>query len=350
VNESRRWLTVYPYVYIAQYADHVLFYNTLNGRHWESVGDGIIAGLTRRLESPNNLGVVGLSPEELKQPAIARFIKETRARFMTDILDSRWSSAKPVQLRTRLHDNYTLQVLREGQSAADNGLALLWQLTLCVNERCSKNCSFCASGYRQLQCCHRTPRSPRDLSPALLAEVFRTAEDADSLSTIHVSGGDLLAYPGYDQLVALANACSKPKDYIVHYGIAHEGWQRLAKIAPRASTITLVIDSPFRPQLLLELRGRLLKKHELVAQFVVQSSRELEAASSFLDKHKWDGSRIIPYFNGANFSFFAGKVFSKTGDIFEDRQDYHELKAKSVFNPLHFGHLYVRPNGAVHAN
>lgn len=96
-NVINYWFIIEPYVYIRITTKAVLLYNTLDGSYVLSSREEIIE-LVKKILDKKNVGVVLLEADELNKEVILRFIEEVRSKFIGDIINTRLSSQKPIQV------------------------------------------------------------------------------------------------------------------------------------------------------------------------------------------------------------------------------------------------------------
>jgi len=99
-EQKNFWLILDNYVHISLKADSALLYNPLNREILEYAGSDFrpIFKLLRRLRSPQNLLVVRLTPNDLKDKRIAAFVNDVCSRFMGNLIDTTTVKKKPIQL------------------------------------------------------------------------------------------------------------------------------------------------------------------------------------------------------------------------------------------------------------
>ena len=129
------WFYLEPYVHMSCKSNDCLLYNTLTSKSLIYWDDPDIAGLVRRLSSSRNSRVIRLDASDLRMKKISTFVKNVREYFMGDVLDTAYSSAKPVQMvhRPKIQKDAERLKKEEGRSVGEGELRYLSDASFYIN-------------------------------------------------------------------------------------------------------------------------------------------------------------------------------------------------------------------------
>jgi pseudo-rSAM protein len=339
------WLYIEPYVHISAKLGKALLYNVLNGQTICIEENEDLICLVRQLDSPENLRTIGISKDTLSKPEVRAFISRLKRSFMGDLLDSSWSTIKPVQIPPIVRVEKDLKRLLDSGLWKNESLSqFLSEMSFFVCHRSNRDIPLLEDAFRQF------------LVPCGVGRLELSVEDVEktvdglTLSTINLLGGNIFEYSEFDRLLKSMARLSATKTLFAVYS----DFERNEKAAQlRGVEIELNIAVP-PPVSIVRLRSVASYVDELGLKssfgFIVTSDSEVRVANeiaSDLGILEWT---MNPYFDGTNLSFFQRRVFMTKAEIVASRPSVMEIARKRELNPLGFGRLTVLPDGNVYGN
>jgi pseudo-rSAM protein len=348
------WLYLHPYVYVSVKKDRAVLYNTLNYKMLEYPINSPMFKLIKRLNTPSNLYVIKIGEIDSQT---SEFVNQIRRLYFGDVIDIALSKRKPIQFKPILNLQKTLDSLskEDGKSRVlshDEIPDYLNSMTLYINNYCRHSCSICHDGYKQFPCCHKGGKTRNRVT----REHINTLLDQVKTSTLHkltIIGGDIFAYPGFEDLVEYLNGASIIKAY--HFFYLHiedrPGFFKLMKKGNNKLVVTahFPLDTG-RFADAMGILSRSLKTGHFEFQFVVQNEADIESSEALVSKYRIDQYQLVPYFNGGNLDFFHEYVFLDRESIVEGTPEMNDILARGVLNTSDFKKLTILSDLSVHAN
>jgi pseudo-rSAM protein len=348
------WLFIHPFVYLSIKKNHAILYNTLNGRLLEYENDAEILQLIKRLDSARNLYVVKLANQHIN-PKIKKFITQIREKFMGDVVDTAFSSTKPIQTKPLLGLQRSLE---ESTTTASHNKLLsrdeireyLNTITLYVNSQCKRNCTLCQGAYRQLLLCCKNSIGNKEIYLKDIENLLRETEQS-KLVKLNILGGDIFKYSKFPELVDLLNHISIKKEYFIHYLNLRGQANYLKLFENDTSRVNVLIHFPVEPGIFEDIVRQIeVGKAHHSFHFIIQSDSDMETTEAFISKYQLEDVKVTPYFNGGNIAFFKRSVFLTKESILESRPTMHDILARTAINTLSFKKITILSDGAIYAN
>jgi len=351
-STPKYWFYIEPYVHLACKSEDCLLYNTLSGKALIYWNDPDIAGLVRRLLSSRNSRVIRLNASDLGRKKISTFIKNVREHFMGDLLDTAYSSAKPVQMvhRPKIQKDAERLKKEKGRSVGEGELEYLSEISFYINTECSENCPGCRDYYRQFPCCTRARQGRKDMTPDTLSSLLRQIEGS-RVSRINTLGGNIFIHEQLQTLVEILKAQAREVVFYLHFSHLARPDARMDLLDFDRARYQVIFTPPYSPDLFRVARDK-VAGHEsrTTFVFVVQSDADIQQAKAMIESCGEASYMLKPYFNGENGVFFHESVFMDIEDVLNARPTHKEIYANQVLNRLNFGRLIVMNNGRVYAN
>ncbi|MCP5053921.1 MAG: TIGR04150 pseudo-rSAM protein [bacterium] len=357
-KQEKYWFILDNYVHISVKKDSAMLYNPLTGNILEYTGkeSEAVIKLTKRLVSPKNLLVVGLTEKELSDPGISQFVRDIRGHFMGDLIDASRTDQKPVQVMPYPKVHRDAEKIKETPSRSVGELMMkyLAEISLYINSGCSLDCNICSSAYKQFLCCTRGENGKDHQDMPSLEHLFRQLENVP-LTRINILGGDIFKFAPLDPLLKLLKKQppSREKVFYIHYLNLFQREEQLA-LFPSPSFLKIPVTFPVKKdqwdQVVKGLHKPLVSNIDIHFLFIVGSETEVTQAEELIDLFHLDNYSFHPFFNGHNRSFFQQNVFLDREDLREAKPTDKEINARQLVNPLQFGKLTVLSNGGIHAN
>ena len=346
------WFYIEPYVHLAFKSEDCLLYNTLSGKALIYWNEPDIAGLVRRLSSTRNLRVIRLNGADLENKRISTFANSVREHFMGDLLNTAYSSAKPLQMfhRPKIQKDAERLKREKEHSVGEGELEYLSDVSFYINTECRENCPGCRDYYKQFLCCTRPTHKQQEMTPSSLSRLLAQIEGS-AVSKINILGGNIFLHSRLRSMVELLK--EKPREIVFHLHYTHPARSdaRMDLLDFERARYQIIVTPPFSPDLFnTALEAIAGCESRTTCVFVVQGDADIQQAKALIETCGAASHTLRPYFNGGNGAFFHESVFMDLKDILAARPTHKEIHANQVLNRLNFGRLTVMPNGMVYAN
>ncbi len=351
-STPKYWFYVEPYIHLACKSEDCVLYNTLSGKaliYWKEPD---IAGLVRRLSSTRNSRVIRLNGADLENKRISIFVDSVREHFMGDLLDTAYSSAKPVQMvhRPKIQKDAERLKRENEHSVGEGELEYLSDVSFYINAECRERCPGCGIYYKQFPCCTRPTHKQQEMTPSSLSPLLAQIEGSP-VSRINILGGNIFLHSRLPSMVEILK--EKPREIVFHLHYSHPArpGARMDLLDFERARYQVIVTPPFSPGLFKTALEK-VSGHEsrTTCVFVVQSDADIQQAKPMIEACGTVSHTLKPYFNGENGAFFHESVFMDLEDILAARPTHKEIHANQVLNRLNFGRLTFMPNGRVYAN
>lgn len=346
------WFYLEPYVHLSCKANDCLLYNTLTGKALIYWNEPDIAGLVCRLSSARNSRVVRLDASDLRKKRISTFVEGVRDYFMGDVLDTAYSSAKPVQMvhRPKIQKDAETLKREKGRSVGEGELEYLSDASFYINTECRENCPGCRGYLRQFLCCTRPIHKKQEMTPSTLSYLLSQIEGSP-ISRINILGGDIFLHSNLHSLVEILKAKAREVAFYLHYSHLTGPNARMDLLDFDAARYHLLVTPPYSRDLFRAARDKIVgHESRTTFIFVVRSDKDIRQAKDMIESCSTASYMLKPYYTGENGDFFQQSVFMDLEDILNARPIHKEIYANQVLNRLNFGRLTAMTNGKVYAN
>lgn len=342
------WFYLDPYVHIAIKQGHALVYNTLTGQALKE-DSPVIVDLIKRLNSKKNLLVVELGEEELNSPEIAAFVTRVRDHFSGDLIDKSFSGGKPIQMRPQVKVQKDVAELKKGGESyvGEEIMNYLTEISLYIDNSCTRDCSSCPGGYKQFAWCTRgNVRNELEIE-----EIKRFLSDAlgSSLFKLNILGGDIFAYSKFAGLVDYFNKSPKPKTYYSHYLNLEGREKEIGQIDKSSASFAVLVDLPVKEDRLAGVAA-VLSSPDVQYIFMIQGEEEIASVEAIASRLHLRQVAFKPFYNGSNFDFFKNNVFINKEELFLLKPTLKQVFSRMKLNPLSFGKITVLSNRGIYAD
>ncbi len=355
-NIKKYWFSIESYVHISLKRNLLLLYNTLSGKALEytfSTNEELkIFLLFKKLQSEKNLRVICLTENDLQDPMISGIVNDTRKFYMSELIDINCSKGKPVQMNPEVTIVKDIDKLKNeyNRSGGEEIVKYLSEISLYLNNTCSLNCSICSVAYKQFSCCTMRENKNKILNIENIQNLLYYLIGA-SLRNINILGGDIFAYPGFENLITILNNIKVKKTIYSHYFNFPDRIEKLKSIDPRSSLIKILIPYPL-------IQERLEKVFNLITHtpinyefiFIIQGEQDYYVAEEVVKAMQIPHYSYQPFFNGENLEFFKENIFITKDDILLSRPKMRDIYVNTVINKLNFGRLTIFNNGDIYSN
>ncbi|MDQ1353166.1 MAG: pseudo-rSAM protein [Acidobacteriota bacterium] len=350
------WFILDNYVHVSVRGKSVLFYNTLTGKILEYSDCEPVSRLVKRLNSPRNLLVIGLTGKELANPEISRFVKSMRTFFMGDLIDASLTKGKPMQMAPYPNIQQDVEFIKKSPqgpiAVGDRMMKYVAEVSLFINSACNLDCGLCGSAHRQFLCCTRGKNTRTELESRSIKNLLQQLQGA-SLARLNILGGDIFKYSQWEQLPEILTDPALPTEkYLYSHYLNLAGQEhKLAQLPTDAFSLKIVVPFPVKKQQWEEIMNMpLLNRPGTHFLFIIAGETDIDAAEELITRYHLENHSYHPFFNGRNREFFRQAVFVDREDLEEARPTMREILARQCINPLQFGTLTILSNGDIYAN
>jgi len=348
------WFTIDTYVHITVKRNWILLYNSLTGQTLEFFNAPKITKLVKRLLSPGNLMVIPLSEEELSDPDISGFVTGISENFMGDLIETRFSKQRPIQVMPVVKIDKDVKYLKRGHRSVGESLKLnLTGLTLFLNAECKMDCPMCSQAFRQTNCCTASQNRGQEIDIEKLRGFFAEMKNCNIMN-LNILGGDIFSYSRLAELLGMLHKFSAPTYFYLHYLNAHLHFPELETISRYKSDryfLKLLVSFPVQKELLAPVLKRVLGEgFKTTVIFIVKSEEEFNAAESIAAMYSIPEPLFQPYFDGSNRELFEKDLAIAREEITGAKPSLTDIYARQKMNPRDFGRLIIRNDGRIYAN
>ncbi len=354
------WLYIEPYVHMAKEQNDVLLYNPLNGKLLQFKKFEKIANLIQRLLSRKNLRVIRVSGNDLLDPAISSFLKQIRASYFGDIVDTSCFRGKPLQISPIL--SVQSDIHRKSKATAFafgiQSMQSLEECTIYITNQSNQNSPLFEKAYRQFLFPFNENKK-KELDYHALINLLNQLLVCPSCR-LNIIGGNILNYSNFENLFDFLYDIPATKSF---YFCSADIFGNEATIKAYFRKKVSTSNGPKNIQFKFFVEPSSSKKEfsnlldfsmEIPVGstfiFVLRNKEQLAMSEALIEEFKITNFTYKPYFDGQNRSFFNKHVFIKKSDIVNSKVTQKDILAKSKINPSEFGKLIVFNNGDIFAN
>lgn len=339
------WLIMDSYAFIWNNERAMVVYNSLSGVGFEcSLSESeVLKNIVEGLKDEKNLYCVELSSENLQDDGVKRFLGLLRCYFCGDIVKRNPNGIKPVSILPQVSINEEVgrdfgEVV-DFESFGHHVVKNLLELTIYLNgDPLSEEGSFCR------QFIWSCPGGPV-LDSDKLAKIAKQIESTRVVD-FNIVTSDLFAYPYLKELFLLLETSSLNTTFYLPYKSL--AGRKLDKELSSKEHIQLciLVDSP---EEIDNIDMSVFSEYNVQFFFKIVSVDEYMAAADRIARYNLK-AKILPYYNGDNYSFFEEQIFLDKEDILNTQWTKQQIFAHQVINTKDFGKFTVLPTGKIYGN
>lgn len=335
------WFCPNAATYLQQSGDVFLLYKTTSGEHmfFRSAG---FSGFVRALFDPKNHGVVLIDPY-LKQdygPIIREIVKRGLGRLVEVVP----SKPKPVAYFSQLNnaDNnlFVTTIPR------NDLLQYLHEVSFFVNDRCMCRCAGCQLHGLQTSTCLGC-NTMAVLRPQHIAGALAELKDNPNRH-INISGGNLLLYPHWDELMSVLGQYSFNYHLWVNY--LNMPFDQPFNKSRLWATKEVSVIFPIKREVLVKVLLKCAGDRRVIYHFHYSNEAHLNQALDIISLYQLKKYVLYPYYNGHNRAFVDRYIYLRKKDLFKEVSSERSILRNRCLNANYFGKLLVLPNGEIKAS
>ena len=349
LNNREYILYLEPYVYINKDERSAILYNTLSGTKL-FVNDCEVLKLIRKLQLSSNIYVVKIRGDKIrKNKEILNFIEEIRTTFMGNLIIKKEKGKKPIQLMPILNNYKDIKKIKKESvsSVGEKVLEYLNEISIYVNNECSKNCDICKYAYKQIKFCTKSKKKDEinfDLLKSALSDISKS-----NLSIINILGGNIFSYGKLIELSNILREIKAVKNIYIHYLNLFDDIEKI-KILDDMN-IKILISSDIDKYRISEINNYMVKiKVNKEYIFAVTDEEDFNTAQKLIAELHIDVYSFNPVYNETNIDFFNENIFIDSNDLENVKLSMKNIFAKNSMNTNNFGKLIIKENGKIYSN
>jgi len=341
------WFYLETYVFLWSDYREILIYNTLSGNGYLYHNHPELRPVISGLEDKSNLYCITINENDLKVPAIKDFIHSIQENFCGDLLDKSVHTQKPLVVIPKLNVNeevYTgVKTIKRDVTAGIHAEKNLLELTVYLTGMCKLDCKDCRHTCRQIPWCFKNDRV---LQKEILFNTLKQTVHT-SLTDVKFMGGDVFSYPFWDELMDELKKYAFKKSFCADIRLPSSNPKQLEIFEETGFFLEILIDVSDSREQIIHREIPINPKYSYL--FKIKSVEEYEIVQSILDRYPIE-SKIIPYYDGTNLSFFKDHIFQTLDEIINTPWRKNEIFAHIVVNTHDFGKFTLLSDGKIYAN
>lgn len=321
------WFSLKPYVYPVVKDANVLLLNTRDMNAIISNSDPIVARLISELIVPAAFGVVVLSEDSENYQKEKAFIDKVCDHQMGTMTRADKGMERPVVLTPyhfRMHSVTKGEIRKSGNN-----------ITLFIDNECSRDCTLCPVYFRQFKCCHKQG-DVSFMDTRLIRDVLEDASKYDSF-IINVCGGDITLHPDIEGIVSMLSASPVKSRYHIYYKNCDSDIKKM--MDPKDTVV--IVDFPMDRKMHIDPRDG------YTFNFVIKNGEELDACYQLVKKLSVESFYISVVDTGDDQGFLKENVFLLQDGLACGAAAIPYEERIRIVNNHYFYRTFMLPNGDV---
>jgi len=321
------WFSLKPYVYPVVKDTNVLLLNTRDMNAIISNSDPIVARLISELIVPAAFGVVVLSEDSENYQKEKAFIDKVCDHQMGTMTRADKGMERPVVLTPyhfRMHSVTKGEIRKSGNN-----------ITLFIDNECSRDCTLCPVYFRQFKCCHKQG-DVSFMDTRLIRDVLEDASKYD-LFIINVCGGDITLHPDIEGIVSMLSASPVKSRYHIYYKNCDSDIKKM--MDPKDTVV--IVDFPMDRKMHIDPRDG------YTFNFVIKNGEELDACYQLVKKLSVESFYISVVDTGDDQGFLKENVFLLQDGLACGAAAIPYEERIRIVNNHYFYRTFMLPNGDV---
>ncbi|HRW95239.1 MAG TPA: hypothetical protein P5167_05265 [Bacteroidales bacterium] len=321
------WFSLKPYVYPVVKDANVLLLNTMDMNAIISNSNPVIARLMRELLVPSAFGVVEISEESEYFNKEKAFIDKVCDHQMGTMTRTEKGMERPVVLTPyhfRMHSVTKGEIRKSGNN-----------ITLFIDNECSRDCTLCPVYFRQFKCCHKQGNTTF-MDTRLIRDILEDVSQYDSF-IINVCGGDISLHPDIEDIVTMLNDSPVKTRYHIYY----KNWDSETKKMLDPKDTVVIVDFP------LDRKMHIDPREGYSFNFVIKNREELEACHQLVLELSVESFYISVVDTGDHTGFLKENVFLLQDGLACGAASIPYKERIRIVNNHYFYRTFVLPDGDV---
>ncbi|MFA6826079.1 MAG: hypothetical protein WCR43_03435 [Bacteroidales bacterium] len=321
------WFYFKPYVYPVVKNHNVLLLNTLDMNAVIFNDEPEFTRLVERMLEPEAFGVVEITSDSDKYTQYSIFIDKVCDHKMGTLEEAGPGIEKPVVLtpyHLRMHSVTKGEIRKPGSN-----------ITLVIDNECTKNCTLCEAYFKQFKCCSKYG----DIAFMDVQMVRDIVQDvsADGPFVINVCGGDIAMHPALGEIVEVLSASAVKSNYHIYYKNCTGGFQ---SIVPPENTV-IIADFPICETKHLEPLER------YTFNFILTNKEDLQSCRDFVTGHNIHQFYVSAVDTGMHGDFLKENFFLLQDGLVCEAGRLPFSDRIRIINNHYFYRTFILPDGDV---
>ena len=276
------------------------------------------------------------------------FISKLKKLFIGDLLYSKWSTIKPIQIPPIPRIQKDLRRLIDTEIWKREDISsYISEISFYVCNRTNNNIEILEKAFLQFLVCRGAVNRSFELKMSDIKEMI----EGLNLSVINVLGGNIFEYSEFDPLIEYLSDLNFKRRLFLVYLDFPSNESKLKKMRDAKIELQIAVTHPVRKERLEYVISQINDLGlEACFTFIVSSDQEMDISEEIASELKISKMILQPYYDGNNIDFFQKRVFLTKEDILDSKPTMREIIQKKEINPLSFGKLIVLADGSVYCN
>lgn len=344
--EKNYWFIIEPYVYCNTIKDELILFNTLDNYILKASNPKIIS-LVESALSEDSLSVTLLEGRKLKDEIIYNFVKELRDNFLGDVIDTGFSTGKPIQFLPRINSlSYKKQVNKsEERNFADNVLSYLYEVSIQINASKGNSISGSSQFFKQIgyNRSDTNGNSPVNISFEKL-QSFLLGIKKSTVGRIRIIGENIWIHPHIERIFELLDQSELFPEVVI------DALSINFSLLDKCRCNLIVVVQPIESDNMKDIITKLMDYSIEQFIFIIEEEGHVEIAESICSFLQIENFQFIPFYNGKNIAFFENNVLLEEEDIISSGHTIKSIHSRHLVNTSDFGKLTITADGKVYAN
>jgi pseudo-rSAM protein len=339
-NKNKYWLLIYPYVFIFNKGNIVLFYNSRFGSFTYCYSSEI----TDKLSNPDNLYSIPIYLKYLQDEKSYSLINNLIHQKCGELIPYDKDGTKPLSIFPKLIiDDYGPD---DSSNRNYKRFSELKELILFINGHCRKNCKNCNISFKQHLWCHKQLGE----IPFEKIRKFLSFLTLSGVLKISITGADIFSYPELEQLTFYLKQFPILKIFLIHSSLIIDNEDKLKWFVDNKINCDILFEPKCRKELIYQV-VKIIGKFHITSRFImsVTSFEEYEYANQLSSAYNLE-TKIVPIYNGKNRMFFEDNVFLNKDDIHNIKVSMREIFSHQFVNTNSFGRLILSTDEKIYVN
>jgi len=336
----KKYITVFPFIHINIKDNNTLFYNTLSRSNAVFTNNDAIAQIAKKLEESNLTCMV--EEEQINVLKQNNFFKILLLNNFGYYVDAEKLPVPPFTTRCiDVNDTRLVTNFKNHEYLLENVRELTFYLN---NFASAKNQTKVRKAHYQFL----FPVYDEEKKELNLKEIISIIKVIGNHQiNINITGGNILEYSNFYELINELNNCRHNVFYYFHYlDLVNSDNNKLLSAISQKTIKVILVDFPFELKEFVKW-NEIIKQDGVRIEFIVENEEQITEAEQIISEFAINDHMFRPYYNGENIKFFKENVFVSERDIIEVKESLFDLATKKISNPSFFGKLIFNTDGNI---
>ncbi|GHV34163.1 hypothetical protein FACS1894178_1130 [Bacteroidia bacterium] len=314
------WFIISSKVYFVEKHGNALLYHTENG-NFIKVKNGKILALLQKMHERQNLGVIEIDENLIKDVDVYDFINQSISKQICKLVEKKANYPKPVQLMPVLNLQRDVEKLKKetDRSVGEDVLKYLSEITLHLLDK------------------------DETLDFNSVKKILKVLKFASNRKII-LTGINVFDYQYFNDLLTFLRAEKIEASFA--FNSTNLNSKKIKELSDFKKEIS--VNFPLDIDILTKIMP--FSDEKTTFGFTITSEENYRATEKLIEQLKIKNYNISAYYTGENEVFFKENIYPNESDILNGKLSQRVIFAHQKLNTNFFGALYIFPNGDVKAN